>query len=70
MSEFISFKSGREIEWLELPFLVQVFVTLSNRKAGKKEVAQDCQKFINKLDSIGRFEYEQTDSGIRVYGYK
>ena len=59
--------SFKEIEWLLLPSKVghQPY-----DKAPIKYEYQDIEKIKKKIDTAGQFEYETTDEGIKIYGYK
>lgn len=59
--------SFKEIEWLFIPSMV------GHRpydKAPVKYEYQDIEKIKKLIDSIGQFEYESTDEGVKIYGYK
>jgi len=59
--------SFKEIEWLELPAKVG---SQAYDKAPVKYVYQDVLKIKELVDSVGKFQYEISDDGIRIYGYK
>ena len=59
--------SFKEIEWLFLPSKVghQPY-----DKAPMKYEYQEIDKIKELIDSAGQFEYEATDEGVKIYGYK
>ena len=59
--------SFKEIEWLFLPSKVghQPY-----DKAPIKYEYQDISKIKELIDSAGQFEYEVTDEGVKIFGYK
>lgn len=57
----------RLIEWVLIPFKhgYQLY-----KKAPVEYTYQNLDKLIERLDTIGLFEYEMTEEGLKVYGYK
>lgn len=59
--------SFNTIEWLFLPSKVG---HRHYEKAPVKYSYQNIEAIKNLIDSVGYFEYEITDEGIKIYGYK
>jgi len=57
----------KAIEWLFLP---HKFGYRNYDNAPMKYITQDLKEITQKIDSIGKFEYELTQDGLKIYVYK
>lgn len=57
----------KAIEWLLLP---HKFGYRSYDNAPMKYITQDLKEIAQTIDSIGKCEYELTQDGLKIYGYK
>ncbi|TQV74096.1 hypothetical protein FLL45_14665 [Aliikangiella marina] len=60
----------KEVEWLEFPYSYCAPVNRNNLKAGTKTYDQDVAAIKDVLDMIGRFDLEQSQAGLKIYGYR
>jgi hypothetical protein len=59
----------KEIEWIEFSSAYEDYVSLDNRKAGKKTYAQDVVAIEQEIRRIGLFQLTRLPSGVRLYAY-
>ncbi len=55
------------IEWLLVPSVVD---HSSYQNAPKSQKTQDLSSVLDQLNSLGKFEYEYTNLGLKIFGYK
>lgn len=60
----------KEIEWVEFVSEFEDWANPENRKAGKVIRSQSVKGIADALPSIGRFEIEEGDRSIRIFGYR
>ena len=60
----------KEVQWIEFLSRYEDYVSEDNKKAGTKVYEQDIGNISKVINSIGQFEVEETDKGLRLYAYK
>jgi hypothetical protein len=57
----------KHIEWLEIP---ETGIPLGFEKVPFKYWHQNINEVISTLNSVGQFEIQRTERGVRIYGFK
>lgn len=60
----------KELEWVEIPLEYEWYINKDNQKAGMTVYKNDLNNVFKKVSSIGLFEIEQSNMGLRIFGYK
>ena len=60
----------KEVEWVEFPAEYEAYANPDNLKAGKKHYNQNLLLLEKTLSSIGKYEIEKNNEGIKIYAYK
>ncbi|MCW8997992.1 MAG: hypothetical protein OQK04_04690, partial [Kangiellaceae bacterium] len=62
------FYEYKEIQWIEFPIQAEIIANPDNFKAGTKVVHQDIYAIRKTISKLGKFELEESDSCLRLYG--
>lgn len=60
----------KEVEWIEFPLKDEDYVNRNNLKAGKKLRTQNVNLIAKAVNTIGQFEVELTEGGLKIYAYR
>ncbi|MCL2568686.1 MAG: hypothetical protein FWE12_04530 [Oscillospiraceae bacterium] len=60
----------REIEWIFVPAMHEVARYNRDEQLMPKRQANDIHALKELIDSLGQFEYDLDEKGLKIYGYK
>lgn len=69
VSELGPFKF-KEIEWILIPEKYEIERWNRNEKLASEIIFQPLEKLEQIINALGQFEYEVTEEGLKIYGYK
>jgi len=59
-----------EIEWILIPAKHETERRNRNEKLASEIIFQPLEKLVQIMDALGQFEYDTTEEGLKIYGYK